>query len=71
MRFEGKLTRDGRFWLAEISLLDAMTQGRTRKEALEMIGDLLVTMVDRPGFRASVYPRGTRESRSGEVIPKG
>jgi hypothetical protein len=36
MRFEGKLVRDGRLWLAEIPLLDAMTQGRTRKEALEM-----------------------------------
>src|SRR5258708_6869670 len=61
MRFEGKLTRDGRFWLAEIPLLDAMTQGRTRKEALEMIGDWLETMIDRRGFRAGVHPRGTRE----------
>jgi hypothetical protein len=61
MRFEGKLVRDGRFWLAEIPLLDAMTQGRTRKEALEMIGDWLETMVDRRGFSASVHPRGTRE----------
>ena len=61
MRFEGKLTRDGRFWLAEIPLLDAMTQGRTRKEALEMIGDWLETMIDRPSFGASIHPRGTRE----------
>ncbi|MEA2327882.1 MAG: antitoxin HicB [Thermoanaerobaculia bacterium] len=61
MRFEGKLVRDGRFWLAEIPLLDAMTQGRTRKEALEMIGDWLKTMIDRPGFCVSVYPRGARE----------
>jgi hypothetical protein len=61
MRFEGKLTRDGRFWLAEIPLLDAMTQGRTRKEALEMIADWLETMIDRPGFCASVHPRGSHE----------
>ena len=61
MRFEGKLIRDGRFWLAEIPLLEATTQGRTRKEALEMIGDWLETMVDRRGFRADVYPRGSRE----------
>jgi predicted RNase H-like HicB family nuclease len=39
MRFEGKLTRDGKWWLAEIPLLDATTQGHTRKEALEMIAD--------------------------------
>lgn len=61
MRFEGKVTRDGRFWLAEIPLLDAMTQGRTRKEALEMIGDWLETMVNREGFKASVHPRGGTE----------
>ena len=57
MRFEGKLTRDGRFWLAEIPLLEALTQGRTRKEAFEMIADWLETMVNRPGFRARVHPR--------------
>lgn len=61
MRFEGAVTREGRFWLAEIPLLDAMTQGRTRKHALEMIGDWLETMIDREGFRATVHPRGTSE----------
>jgi transcriptional regulator with XRE-family HTH domain len=38
-----------------------MTQGRTRAEALEMIGDWLETMIDRPGFRAEVHPRGKNE----------
>ncbi len=61
MRFEGKLIRDGRFWLAEIPLLDAMTQGRTRAEALEMIADWLETMVNRKGFHAEVHSRGKRE----------
>jgi hypothetical protein len=55
VRFEGTVIRDGRFWLAEIPLLDAMTQGRTRAEALEMIVDWLETMVNRPGFRADVH----------------
>jgi hypothetical protein len=36
MRFEGTLVHDGKFWLAEIPLLNGMTQGRTRKEALYM-----------------------------------
>jgi predicted RNase H-like HicB family nuclease len=57
MRFEGRLTRDGRWWLAEIPIIEAMTQGRTRKEALAMIGDWLETMVDRKGFEAHVYPQ--------------
>lgn len=59
MRFEGRLTRDGRFWLAEIPLLHAMTQGRTKPEAFRMIGDWLETMVDREGFEAHVFPTGT------------
>jgi len=56
MRFEGQIVRDGRWWLAEVPILEAMTQGRTRKEALGMIGDWLETMVDRKGFEAQVYP---------------
>jgi ribosome-binding protein aMBF1 (putative translation factor) len=61
MRFEGKVVRDGKLWLAEIPLLDAMTQGRTRKEALQMAADWLETMVNRNGFKAEVYPRGKDE----------
>lgn len=61
MRFEGRLIRDGRWWLAEIPLLEAMTQGRSRKEALLMIGDWLETTVDRKGFTATVFPRGKAE----------
>jgi len=58
MRFEGTLLRDGRFWIAEIPLLDAMTQGRTRKQALAMAADWLETMVNRDDFRAEVHDTG-------------
>lgn len=58
MRFEGKLTREGRWWLAEIPLLEAATQGKTRAEAFEMIADWLETMVNRKHFRARVFPTG-------------
>lgn len=58
MRFEGRLTHDGKFWLAEIPLLDAMTQGKTKAEALHMIGDWLETMVNRKAFTAHVFPTG-------------
>lgn len=61
MRFEGKLARDGRFWLAEIPLLEAMTQGRSKKEALTMIADWLETTVNKRGFRAEVHPQGGNE----------
>lgn len=47
MRFRGKLQRDGRYWLAEVRVFDAMTQGRTRAEALDMIVDWFASMAGR------------------------
>jgi hypothetical protein len=44
--------------LAEIPLLDAVTQGRTKAEALEMIGDWLETMINRKRFHAKVFSTG-------------
>jgi DNA-binding XRE family transcriptional regulator len=55
MRFCGRVYKNGNYWLAEIPTLEYMTQGRTRKKALEMIGDLVETMVDKKGFVAGVY----------------
>src|SRR6185436_16836372 len=61
MRFAGKLVRDGRWWLAEIPMLDALTQGRTRREALEMVKDCLETAVNRGDFQATVHEKGRAE----------
>ena len=55
MRFSGKIYKDGKFWLAEIPILDAMTQGYTRKEALEMAVDMVETMANQAGFRVEVF----------------
>ncbi|MGE0682684.1 MAG: helix-turn-helix domain-containing protein [Candidatus Binatia bacterium] len=55
MRFQGKLYKDGKFWLVEVPVFAAMTQGRSRKEALEMITDWFVTMIDRPGFVVTIH----------------
>ena len=44
MEMEGKIWKDGKFWLVEVPTLDAMTQGKTRKEALAMIEDLVIEM---------------------------
>ncbi len=56
MRFNGRVYKDGKYWLAEVPILGAMTQGRTRKEALAMAGDLLETLANRPGFSVQVHP---------------
>jgi hypothetical protein len=58
MRFPGRIRRDGRFWLVEVPALDAVTQGRTKREALAMVEDLVETMAGVRGFRATVYPTG-------------
>jgi Helix-turn-helix len=44
MEMEGKIWKDGKYWLVEVPALDAMTQGKTRKEALAMAEDLVFEM---------------------------
>ena len=58
MRFEGRITKEGKFWLVEIPAFDALTQGRTKREAYEMAKDLIETMAGKPGFEVTVYPVG-------------
>jgi len=56
MRIEGHIWKDGKYWLVEIPVLDAMTQGRTKKEAFEMAADLVESLVDIEGFTVLVHP---------------
>jgi hypothetical protein len=58
MRFPGRVKKDGRLWLVEIPALDALTQGRTKREAFAMAEDLIETMAGARGFRATVYSTG-------------
>ena len=55
MRFSGKVYKDDGFWLAEIPILDAMTQGHTKKEAFEMAVDMIKSMVNKKDFRVELY----------------
>jgi predicted transcriptional regulator len=54
MRFRGRVWKNGNFWLIDIPMLDATTQGRTKKEAYEMIVDLIETMANRSGFEVTI-----------------
>lgn len=47
MELEGRVWKDpdGSWWLVEIFFLDVMTQGKTRKEALEMIKDAVMELI--------------------------
>ncbi len=54
MKIEGRLIKDGRWWLAEMPILDGLTQGKTRKEALAMAADWIETMADKRGLHVTV-----------------
>lgn len=44
MELEGKVWKSKKFWLVEVPSLDVMTQGETKREALEMICDLILEL---------------------------
>jgi predicted transcriptional regulator len=55
MRFSGKVYKDDKFWLAEIPILDAMTQGHTKKEAFEMALDMVKSMINKEEVVIDIY----------------
>lgn len=50
MKISGRIEKEGKFWAVYIPILDGMTQGRTRKEALEMAVDLVRCMLEEDNF---------------------
>jgi DNA-binding XRE family transcriptional regulator len=56
MRLAGRVFRVGRYWAVEVPMLGVVTQGRTRKEAFEMIADAVETLANKRGFRVAVFP---------------
>ena len=70
MRFSGKVYKDGKYWLAEIPILDLMTQGRTKKEAYEMVVDMLETIVNKEGFSIELFRVGKDNFEVGSSEPK-
>lgn len=48
MEFEGKVWKDpnSSWWLVEVFFLDVMTQGRTRKEALLLVEDAILLLLE-------------------------
>ena len=55
MHFEIQTIKDGKFWLIEAPALDVMTQGRTKKEAYEMLADAVELLVNDPDFKVKVH----------------
>jgi DNA-binding XRE family transcriptional regulator len=69
MRLAGRIWKDGKFWLAEVPMLDALTQGRSRPQAFRMMADLVETMADKKGLRVAIFPgaRGAFEIGSDDA----
>lgn len=59
--FEVKIYKSEKHWLAEIPALDAMTQGKTKKDAIRMAIDWLKSSLDEPKFMADILVKGDGE----------
>jgi predicted RNase H-like HicB family nuclease len=46
-----RVFKSGRYWAIEVPILTVVSQGRTKKEAFEMIADAIETLVGKPGFK--------------------
>jgi ribosome-binding protein aMBF1 (putative translation factor) len=61
MKVDGVLSKEGKLWLVEIPILNALTQGHTRKEALSMAADWVRTMAGQDDLEVAIHPaRGNR-----------
>ena len=67
MRLEGRCVKDGRGWLAEIPMLDAMTQARTRRGVFEMTADLVRTLAGTEDLEVIVH--GSRDGSLEVEVP--
>jgi hypothetical protein len=56
MRLTGRVFKCGRHWAIEVPILDVVTQGRTKKEACEMVADAIESLVNKEGFKIDVFP---------------
>ncbi len=60
MRFEGRARKDktSKYWLADVPLLDIVTQGTSKEGAYRMMADAIETLVHQKRFKIDVRPMG-------------
>lgn len=49
MKIRGEIKKSSQHWISEIPSMDLATQGRTKEHALDMMKDLLLTVINKPG----------------------
>lgn len=70
MRIAGKVFKSGKFWAIEVPMLGVVTQGRTKREAYEMIADAIEMLIDQDEIKIDVYPgRGEYFEISSTNVP--
>lgn len=64
MLLVGRIFKEGKWWVADLPVIGVATQGKTRKEAEEMLADAVQEVVHRPGFTVQVARYGTGDEVS-------
>jgi len=66
MKLEGKVFKDGKFWLSEVPILDLMTQGTSKSDAIDMMASAIKDLAEeRKGLKISI------ESTEGQTFVLG
>lgn len=58
MRLKGRVWQDEDMWLIECPAIGAVTQGFSKKHALQMLVDYIQCVVDIDNYRVEVYAEG-------------
>jgi len=56
MRLAGRTFKKGGYWIIEVPLLAVTTQGKTKRDAFNMIADAIESLVNKAGFKIQVFP---------------
>ncbi|MBU1473725.1 MAG: type II toxin-antitoxin system HicB family antitoxin [Acidobacteria bacterium] len=56
MRLPGRTFKNGGYWIIEVPMLAVTTQGKTKKDAFDMIADAIESLVNVEGFKIQVFP---------------
>jgi DNA-binding XRE family transcriptional regulator len=56
VRLAGRIFKHGKHWAIEVPILGVVTQGRTRKEAFEMIADAITSLANDRKLVVDVHP---------------
>jgi predicted RNase H-like HicB family nuclease/DNA-binding XRE family transcriptional regulator len=60
LRLAGKMEKAGKYWAIEVPLLYVFTQGRTKKEAFEMLKDAIESLAEEQDFFEVIPGSGER-----------